>query len=419
MQSRMRLPLLGALLAISLAGCTSIAAPLPLGVADRPISSSAAEPHTSIGSSTTPSSPSTPGASGNASSAPAGSAGSGIALTGPSTPQLYVLYYLWWSTYHWHNTLGPNYPYSQAASAVANGAMPPLPGTVGANGCGAKASYSGDSLIDVPSEGLYDQASGSTFDYHIRLAVSHSITGFIVDWMGTGSATQTPASSGYNTRLDLMVQRVNAYNSTHTTHISLGMALDVFGNFNRPASQVVGDLTYFRNRYGSSPAFKNAYSTKPLVWLVDSKKYPVSTVSAASSAVSGSLYLIGDETPTTVNRDLPYLSGVSWYWSSQNPYTNPQSGKQIAALATAAHNAGKRWFSPVIAGYNHELAGDTCVPRNGVQTLDTLWKTNAPSKPDAWFAISWNEFVENSHLEPSARYGTQYIDELARLIRSQ
>ena len=59
------------------------------------------------------------------------------------------------------------------------------------------------------------------------------------------------------------------------------------------------------------------------------------------------------------------------------------------------------------------------MPRNGLQTLDTLWKANAASKPDGWFAISWNEYVENTFLEPSVRWGTQYVDELARLIRSQ
>jgi len=329
------------------------------------------------------------------------------------------MYYLWWSTYHWHNTLGPNYPYTQEAADIASGATPPLPGTLGANGCNEQPSYAGDSIVDIPNEGLYDQAQGSTFDHHIAVAASHSITGFIVDWIGTGSTTQTPTSSGYNSRLDLFVKRVDAWNATHTTHFSIGMGLDVFGNYNRPASQVVADLTYFRNRYGADGAFKNAYSVKPLVFLVDSKKYPVSTVSAAHTAVGSGLYLIGDETPTTVSRDLPYISGVSWYWSSQNPYSNPQSGKQVAALASAARNAGKRWFSPVIAGFNHELTGGGCVPRNGLQTLDTLWATNAASKPDAWFAISWNEIVENTFLEPSVRWGTKYIDELSRLIRSQ
>jgi len=417
MHQKLRLPLFGTLFAVLLAGCTSLATPLSLAVADQPIANSLTESHVAPDTA----SPATPAPTPGSTYQPAND--SGVApldtLSGPSTPQMYVLYYLWWSTYHWHNTLGPNYPYSQESADISAGTPPPLPGTIDSTGCNEHPSYSGDTIVDIPSVGLYDQAQASTFDHQISVAVSHSITGFIVDWIGTGSSTQTPSSSGYDSRFDLMVKRVDAWNATHTSKFSIGMGLDVFGNYNRPSSQVVGDLTYFRNRYAADPAFKNAYSTKPLVFLVDSKKYPVSTVSAAASAVGGGLFLIGDETPTTVSRDLPYIQGVSWYWSSQNPWTNPQSGQQVAALANAARNAGKKWFSPVIAGFNHELAGGGCVPRNGLQTLDKLWAANAASKPNGWFAISWNEYVENTYLEPSVRYGTKYLDELARLIRSQ
>ncbi|HEX5272098.1 MAG TPA: hypothetical protein VFW33_16490 [Gemmataceae bacterium] len=415
MYQKVRLPLLGVLLALCCAGCTSIAAPLSLGLADSS-ASNLSETHASSGSNAA--APSAPGT--NPANQPGANATlTSTTLTGPAKPQMYVLYYLWWSTYHWHNTLGPNYPYTQLQADISAGTPPPLPGTVDASGCNEHPTFTGSQIVDIPSVGLYDQAQASTFDKQIALATSHSITGFIVDWIGTGSASQTPSSSGYNSRFDLMVKRVDAWNATHTTKFSIGMGLDVFGNYNRPASQVVGDLTYFRNRYGADSAFKNAYSTKPLVFLVDSKKYPVSTVSAAASAVGGGLFLIGDETPKTFSRDASYIQGVSWYWSSQNPYNNPQSGQQVAALANAARAAGKTWFSPVIAGFNHELAGGGCVPRNGLQTLDTLWKTNAASKPNGWFAISWNEYVENTFLEPSVRWGSQYIDELARLIRSQ
>jgi hypothetical protein len=30
--------------------------------------------------------------------------------------------------------------------------------------------------------------------------------------------------------------------------------------------------------------------------------------------------------------------------------------------------------------------------------------------------ISWNEFVENTYIEPSQAFGTKYLDELRRLI---
>jgi hypothetical protein len=48
-----------------------------------------------------------------------------------------------------------------------------------------------------------------------------------------------------------------------------------------------------------------------------------------------------------------------------------------------------------------------------------VWATNATSDPDAWFGISWNEFVENTYLEPSLAYGSTYLDELSHLIHDR
>jgi hypothetical protein len=77
---------------------------------------------------------------------------------------------------------------------------------------------------------------------------------------------------------------------------------------------------------------------------------------------------------------------------------------------------GKRWFAPLIAGYNKQLRGGSCVPRKGLETLSMVWRTNGSSRPDGWFAISWNELVENTHLEPSLAYGSRYLDGLTALI---
>ena len=115
-------------------------------------------------------------------------------------------------------------------------------------------------------------------------------------------------------------------------------------------------------------------------------------------------------------RDAPYLDASSYYWSSQNPYQNQSSGQQVLSLASQVRASGSHWFAPFIAGYDKLLVGGTCIPRNGTETLDRVWALNAASHPDAWFGISWNEFVENTYLEPTVRYGTTYLDALRRLI---
>jgi hypothetical protein len=285
------------------------------------------------------------------------------------------------------------------------------------NGCDPTVRYSGATIVDVPAGGLYDQGSATTFDRHIRQALGAHLTGFVVSWQGTGQAGQGPSSSGYNSRLDLLVARVNAYNAAHDTSFRLILGLEAFGNYGRPASQVINDLDYFRARYGGNRAFANQYSGEPVVMLIGSRKYAASTVNAVSAAERSHLLLIGDETYRSWPRDADALDGSGYYWSSQDPWNNPQSGSQVAALASQVHAAGKVFFAPFNGGFNTQLnGGSTCVPRLGVRTLDEVWRVNRPSNPDGWFGISWNEYVENSYLEPSVLYGSTYLNEIKRLV---
>ena len=157
--------------------------------------------------------------------------------------------------------------------------------------------------------------------------------------------------------------------------------------------------------------------------LLDSRKWrpsvgsPGATLPQVFSAIESSLYLVGDETASSWTTDGGYLDANSYYWSSENPWS---SGAQssINRVGSEVHAAGKLWFPPVIAGYNKQLLGGQCVPRNGIATLDKDWSVNKTSGPDGWFAISWNEFVENTYLEPSRNYGSVYLDELRNLVRS-
>lgn len=330
----------------------------------------------------------------------------------PPRPPVYLHYYLWWTAQHWHDKLGPAYPY---------GVSPPVvPGTLGPNDCRAAVAFPGASIVDVPSEGLSDQSDPATFDRHIAAAANAGVRGFVVSWQGTGTATQTPSSSGYNARLDLLVHRVDAYNATHAKPFSLALGFSAYGNYARPSSALVNDLTYFVGRYGTDRAFANDFSAHPLVMMLASRKYNATQVGEVARAIGRRVLLVSDDTNSTWAAEQQYFGGASWYWSSQNPYTNPQSGAQLRNLADQAHAAHKLWFAPFSPGFNAQLNGGTaCTPRAGTQTLTNIWGLNRQSHPDAWFGISWNEFVENSYLEPSRAHGTAELDTLRQLIASQ
>ena len=327
---------------------------------------------------------------------------------GGGAATVYVHYYLWWTAGHWQDKLGPRYPYASA----------PIPGSTDGQGCNPSVTYTGSQIVDVPSEGLYDQTDAATFERHVGQADGAGLKGFLADWQGTGRAGQTPTASGYNSRLDLLVRTVDAYDAAHQASFGLGLAYAAFGDYSRPAAAIIADLTYFSTRYGKDSAFANPYSRKPIVMWLNSRKFSPATVRAVSLAVRPFVFLLGDETAASWKNDAHYLDGTSYYWSTQDPWNNPRAASSVAQIGAEVHADGKLWFAPFIAGYDKQILGGTCVARRGTATLNELWRMNGASHPDGWFGISWNEFVENTYLEPSKRYGSTYLDALSALIRA-
>jgi hypothetical protein len=143
----------------------------------------------------------------------------------------------------------------------------------------------------------------------------------------------------------------------------------------------------------------------------------VSSLQQVASRYRSSFRILGDESSWSTTR-AAYLDGDAYYWSSQDPYRNPQSFSQLATLAAAVRSSGsnpdgsrKAWIAPLSPGYDKQLAGGTnCVPRRGGQTMATLFAGNAKTAPDAWGLISWNEVVEGTYIEPLQRYGQQELN---------
>ncbi|MHB8613493.1 MAG: glycoside hydrolase family 71/99 protein, partial [Candidatus Dormibacteraceae bacterium] len=150
-------------------------------------------------------------------------------------------YYIWWTASHWRDKLGPSYPTTSSPL--------PLPGSIGSDGCNPHPGYAGATIVDIPSEGLYDQNLAATFDRHIQLASDAGVRGFLVDWIGLGTADQTPSSSNENARLDMLISRVDLFNAHRSHPFLLGLAFAARGDYQRLPADVVGDLRYFSTRY--------------------------------------------------------------------------------------------------------------------------------------------------------------------------
>jgi hypothetical protein len=343
-----------------------------------------------------------------ASTSPAGS--------GKSKP-VFIIYYLWWDHSHWTSHLGPSYP-SDAASD-------PLPASLNSSSCGTSSNYRGNQLTDV-SQGLtYDQSKYSTILNDVKEAAATGATGFAVNWLGTGSPTQTTSSNADDQRLAYVFQAVQTVNQEG---IPFKIILDYQSSANKlPMSQFYGDFTYFLKTYGNSPYLDHTYSTRPEVVMSGTWKYTDSDIEYISNNFRPRMYLIGDEKPSSWDAArAEYLDGTSYYFSSQNPYTNPTSFAQLVKFARTVREvknpdgSTKTWLAPFTPGYNATLlyGTPTCVPRDDGQTMHKIYDGNLATDPDGWTLISWNEISEGSYIVPLTRYGDLYTNTLADIIRT-
>jgi hypothetical protein len=316
---------------------------------------------------------------------------------------VYAYYYLWWSTKHWQDKLGANYPYS--SSPV------PLPATTDADGCNAVSSYAGNQLLDVPTR-LISQDEPGAIENDIRTAKNAGITGFWLNWSGDGTTSQTRTSVSYTRRLSeafAASARVGGFRNWVSYKAAAGES----------ANYIINDLNFLYNTFKNESAWERI-DGKPVVTFTGSRKYSTTEVQKISNAVRDRIFLVGDETRSTLTSTrMAMFDAITYYWSTQDPYGNPQSFDQIKEIGDRVRAAGKRWYAPLNPGYNSSLLNKgTCIPRRNGETLRAVWNGNLASNPDGWGFISWNEIAENSHIVPMQKWGSTHLNVLASLIAS-
>ena len=333
----------------------------------------------------------------------------------------YAFYYTWWSAQHWPDKLGAAFPYTQSPL--------PLPASLDPNGCNPTSLYDGNHLLDTPpSIAAYDQDAPGVIETDVRNAAAYGLRGFIVNWVGNGDSAQTTSTVSYSRRLMALVDathKVNAEGIPFKLWISYESSAVI-----RTDAFIAGDLSYLAREYAADPAFDHSYSPRIMLIWQGSRKYTVSHIDRLTTQFRGTFFFIADETYKTWQADSRAndFDAASWYWSSQDPYNNPTSFRQVKQMATEVRagpsnpdGSSKLWFAPLAPGFNTILngTGASCVPRIGPQgqsTLTALYNGNLSSNPDGWTLISWNEISEGTFVVPLQRWGSRELTTLAQLF---
>jgi len=259
--------------------------------------------------------------------------------------------------------------------------------------------------IDYPILGRYNSDDEAVMEQHVRWAKRAGIDGFIVSWKDT---------LPLDPRLQTLIQVCERENFKLAI---IYQGLD-FERRRLSTDRVLRDLQTFSQTYAKSPVFR-IFGKKPLVILSGTWKYTTSDIATISQAVrSKMLFLASAKNVADYLRVAPYVDGDAYYWSSVNPKTNGHFyPDKLDQMSRIIHEHGGLWIAPAAPGYDARLlGGHIVVPRLKGQTLLTELNTAIGSSPDAVGLISWNEFSENSYVEPSLKYGSTSLQVLATAL---
>jgi hypothetical protein len=248
------------------------------------------------------------------------------------------------------------------------------------------------SLRDTPTT-PYASNDPVALARQIDQAESAGITGFIVSWIGPGS------SSDDNVKL-LLTEAAKK-------NFSIGFFLETtIGDLKDNPDTAVTWLSYLASQYSDDPAVLKI-NGKPVVipWVTNT--IPAATWAQTRAAVRAKgkdVWLVQD------CQDDDYYDVFDGVWYDGGIKGLGEKVRFYSVLAD--HPAPKVWISTSMPGYDERLLNRPN-PRyidraNGAYfktTLDAAF-ANSPQ----WVAIyTWNEWFEETYIEPSVNYGDQYL----------
>jgi hypothetical protein len=261
--------------------------------------------------------------------------------------------------------------------------------------------YSTDVQADVTSQAVQARAAG--------------IDAFVVSWQGL------EADNGFNDRrMRLVLEagrtaglRVCTYTETYVANPTNNANVPIDP---RTLFEWLADLV---DRYGSHPAYLRV-GDRPVIFIYLASLLAPSDwteLMARLRSTGRNPLLIGDFSRSTLLEP----------FDGEYQYTNVfLAGDALVAfnlaesLRVRTYNLlreGDRrrlWVAPVTPGYDDRRLVDRLTPhvvdRSNGSVYDAQWTTAIDTGADWAVVTSWNEWWENTEIEPGERYGSIYLD---------
>jgi hypothetical protein len=260
------------------------------------------------------------------------------------------------------------------------------------------ASSWGRAKRDYPLVGQYSSDDTAILRKQIHEARAAGIDGFLTSWK------DTPA---LDRRLERLVRVASQW------HFDLGVvyeALD-FARKPLPITTVERDLNLLVSRWGT--ALGSNYYGRPVIIWTGTNEFSRSDIQSVRTMLgSRATLLAASKDVASYEQIADLVDGEAYYWSSANPAT-PFTAQKLQQMSAAVHAHDGIWIAPATPGFDGRTLGHSrVIPRDGGATLRRSLDLAYATKPQAIGVISWNEWSENTYIEPGLRYGNEEVDAL-------
>ncbi len=267
-------------------------------------------------------------------------------------------------------------------------------------------SWNDPALPDRPAS-PYDQRDPNVIGSHIDQARGAGIDAFIMSYYGPADNNLTAQT--FNALLDQAAAR----------GFRAGAAVDLGGAYNATTDAVTQTLSYLINDRAAHPGYLR-FNGMPVIYFWNQARFSVDQWAAIRQQVDPNHSTIWVAEGTNTNFlsvfDGLYLFNVAW---SGNPASTAATWMQRTVQAggwfyTPTVHPG--WDESAIAAREGRTNPTDPQSRNGGGFLTQSWNGAASSGASIILIVSWNEYYESSHIEPSQNHGTTALDTLRPLI---
>lgn len=256
---------------------------------------------------------------------------------------------------------------------------------------------------DYPLIGRYSSDETVVMRQHVLWAKAVGIDGFIVSWKSTDVL---------NSRLEKLID-IAAEEEFKLAIIYQGLDFD---REPLPPERIADDLDFFQARYANNEVF-NIFGKPLIIWSGTWEFSREEIAEVVSRRREWLLILASERNVEGYERVADIVDGNAYYWSSVDPETHRGYEDKLVAMSQSVHASHGLWIAPAAPGFDATLLGGSrVVDRKDGETLRREMDAAIKSSPDAIGLISWNEFSENSHIEPSQQYGTRYLEVMADIL---